>query len=223
MSIGTTPKTIGELKKRCKEIAGKSIADIAGEIKVTLPKNLAKHKGWLGDLLEIYLGATAGNKSMPDFTHLGIELKTLPVNEKNLPLESTYVCTAPFNNQEIAWESSRVKNKLNNVLWVPILANKYIPLENRTVGRPFFWSPTKNDENILKEDWEDLTAMLYMGKAEALSAKWGRYLQIRPKAANSRILVDYVNESGKLIKIVPKGFYLRANFTKKILNKAFYE
>jgi DNA mismatch repair protein MutH len=55
-----------------------------------------------------------------------------------------------------------------------------------------------------------------------LSAKYGQYLQIRPKAANCRNnLVDYLTNEGEIVKTVNRGFYLRANFTKKIFFESF--
>ena len=47
-------------------------------------------------LLETALGATAGSKAEQDFSHLGIELKTLPINAEGFPLETTFVSLAPL-------------------------------------------------------------------------------------------------------------------------------
>lgn len=217
MLIISKPKDILELTQRYNAIAGKKISELAEIIQTDIPHDLKRVKGWLGDLIEIYLGADFNNKAEPDFAHLGIELKTLPLNKNNVPAESTYICTAPINNMELNWENSRVKKKLNKILWVPIESSKEIPIRDRKIGTPFLWQPTKEEEEILAKDWEELTNMLCLGEVESLFATYGTYLQIRPKAMHSRILVDTLNTNAELIFVVPKGFYLRASFTSKIL------
>ena len=52
----------------------------------------------------------------PDFQHIGVELKTLPVDQNFRPKESTYVCTVPLiRNAGAIWETSTVKLKLSRV------------------------------------------------------------------------------------------------------------
>lgn len=216
------PKDIEELKKRCRKISGKTIKHLASQLNISIPNSLHFTKGLLGQIFEIYLGTNASTKSLPDFVHLGIELKTLPLNEHNKAAESTYVCTASLHHENtFIWEKSRVKQKLSHVLWVPILAHKKTPIEERIIGTPFLWQPNKEEESILKRDWEELSNMLNCGDVENLSAKYGQYLQIRPKAANSRVLIDSLDKYGNQIKVVPKGFYLRARFTNQILRNYF--
>lgn len=221
MQKANPPKNVSSLLNNCQNITGMSIKQLALATKTPMPKNLSIFKGWLGELLEICLGADAKNLPVPDFQELGIELKTIPLTKNFTPAESTYVCTAPINNLELNWNDSRVKKKLSHVLWVPFEASKDIPLENRKILQPLLWKPNTEQEAILKSDWEELTDMLRFGMAEQLSARFGKYLQIRPKAANSRAMINTINEYGEPIKIVPKGFYLRASFTKEILQQNF--
>ncbi len=219
------PKDIAELKSRMREIAGKKIGYLADKLKIKIPNSLHYTKGIVGQIFEVYLGANAANKSLPDFIHLGIELKTIPLNKNNKPAESTFVCTAPTSITPslkiFSWEESKVLQKLSHVLWVPIQSDKEIPIRERLIGTPFLWQPNDDDMKILKQDWEELTHMLHLGDIEKLSGKYGQYLQIRPKAANSKVLINALDKYGNSIKVVPKGFYLRAKFTNKILTEVF--
>ncbi len=97
MSIAllSPPKTEAELMARAQQLAGKSFAEVAAERQIHLPENLQRNKGWVGNLIEISLGAQAGSKAEQDFAHLGIELKTIPINAQGQPLETTFVCVAP--------------------------------------------------------------------------------------------------------------------------------
>lgn len=212
------PKTEDELLSRCQNLAGKTIGMIAAELGVVVPENLLRHKGWVGNLLELYLGADAGNKAEPDFVGLGIEMKTLPLNAHGQPKESTYVCTVSMQQSgELSWKESWVRRKLAHVLWVPVEAERDIPIAERYIGNAWLWQPSEEQDNVLQRDWEELMDRIVLGEQSDITAKEGEYLQIRPKAANSKVLVNGVSSSGSSEKINPKGFYLRAVFTRQLL------
>jgi len=213
----TAPRNLQELQQRCQQIAGKTIGHLAEELQIIVPNDLMQAKGWIGQLIEACLGASASSKAMPDFPDLGIELKTIPVNAQNKPLESTYVCTVQSNETMLQWRDSWVYNKLKHVLWVPCLASPELAITDRIINMPILWQMDSATEDILRTDWEELMDMLQLGYAKSLTAKYGTYLHIRPKAANSKVLIDYVDSEGNNTKIVPKGFYLRSSFTHEIL------
>ncbi len=216
-------RKINELLNLCDQIAGSTIYELANFLNIIPPKSLNKNKGWIGQLLEQYLGATSKNLPITDFPDLGIELKTIPINIKNLqPTESTFVCTAALKQPYITWEQSIVKLKLSNVLWLPIESSPKIDLINRRIGKAFLWQPNAHDIAILKQDWQELTEIMQLGHINSLSAKYGRYLQIRPKAANCKNnLAKYITMEGESIQTVTRGFYLRTSFTKNILANYF--
>lgn len=91
-----TPQTEQELLQRAQAIAGLRFADLAQSLHMPVPPDLKRDKGWVGMLIETALGATAGSKAEQDFAHLGIELKTLPINAQGMPLETTFVSLAPL-------------------------------------------------------------------------------------------------------------------------------
>lgn len=215
----TAPKNLEELQQRCQQIVGQPISYVAKQLDAIIPNDLLHAKGWVGQLLEAYLGATANSKALPDFPQLGIELKTIPINKNNKPLESTYVCTVQTNNTALQWRDSWVYHKLKSVLWVPIISTPNLAIMDRIITTPIFWQMDAEIEEILRCDWEELMDMLQLGYAKNLSAKFGTYLHIRPKAASSSVLIDYVDADGSATKIVPKGFYLRPDFTADIIAK----
>ena len=216
------PSCISELTSRFEALAGKKISDLASQHNIEIPKSLHHTKGWIGQLIELALGASAGNKAIPDFPTLGIELKTIPLNQNLQPCESTYVCTAPLKSTVINWEASTVYKKLRHVLWVPVEGQTKKPITERRIGTPFLWQPKAKQAAILQQDWEELMELLQLGGIESLSAKHGTYLQMRPKAANSSVLLNTFNDAGCMVQTVPKGFYLRAMFTKLILQQQFH-
>jgi len=60
-----------------------------------------------------------------------------------------------------------------------------------------------------------------LGKIESISARDGEVLQLRPKAANGKVLTDAYGEEGQIIKVRPRGFYLKKAFTQSIINQKF--
>ncbi len=217
----TPPLSEKELLESASEIAGKTLQQIANQQGLATPDNQLHHKGWVGQLLELSLGATAGSRPEPDFQHIGIELKTIPLNRSGSPKETTFVCAINLTNIESHWENSLVKHKLSRVLWVPIEADSEIPLAARRIGSAILWSPDKDQDSILRRDWEELMDMISMGELEQITAHQGQYLQVRPKAANARTLTKGIDSEGEEILTLPRGFYLRATLTNQILNQEY--
>jgi DNA mismatch repair protein MutH len=209
------------LLARAHRLAGRTLGDIAAGLGVTVPADLRRHKGWVGQLLEQALGASAGSLAAPDFEAIGVELKTLPVDGRGLPRESTYVCTVPLETAGEDWEHSWLRRKLARVLWLPVQADKNIPLAERHVGSALLWSPSAAEEALLRRDWEELNERILLGELEQISARHGEVLQIRPKAANSRALRHTVGLDGERVLTNPRGYYLRAAFTAAILRQHF--
>lgn len=213
------PLSENELLESASKIAGKTLRQIANQQRLETPDNQGHHKGWVGQLLELSLGATAGSLPEPDFLHIGVELKTLPLNRTGKPKESTFVCAINLTNLESQWENSLVQRKLSRVLWLPIEADPDIPLAARRIGSAILWSPDKDQESVLRRDWEELMDMIAMGELEQITAHQGQYLQIRPKASNSKALCKGINSEGEEILTLPRGFYLRTILTMQILNQ----
>lgn len=210
------------LLERAEDIAGLSLAELAERLNKPLPANLRHAKGWAGQLLEQSLGATASSLPEPDFQQIGVELKSLPLNANGLPRESTYVCTVPMTNtSRLSWEDSWVRLKLRRVLWVPLEADNEIPLPQRRIGTALLWSPSPQQESLLRRDWEELMELICLGRWDELSARHGSYLQIRPKAAHSRVLTESYDSDGSPCRTLPRGFYLRTRFTRQILEQHY--
>ena len=192
------PQTLEQLLSQAQSIAGLTFGELADELHIPVPPDLKRDKGWVGMLLERALGATAGSKAEQDFSHLGVELKTLPINAEGYPLETTFVSLAPLvQNSGVKWENSHVRHKLSCVLWMPIEGGQ---------------------ERQLKQDWEELMDLIVLGKLDQITARIGEVMQLRPKGANSRSITKGIGRNGEVIETLPLGFYLRKAFTAGILN-----
>lgn len=216
------PASEHELLQRCHDIAGLTVGQLADNLGISTPANLKKDKGWIGQLLEHVLGATAGSQAAPDFPHLNIELKTLPVNQQGKPLESTYVCVAPLTGiTGQQWPDSWVCRKLSHVLWLPVLAERDIPVAERVIGTAFLWRPSDEQMTLLRQDWEELMDLITLGGIDNIRGAQGKVLQLRPKAANSKALTSAIGKHGEPVQTLPRGFYLKTAFTRQLLAQQF--
>ncbi|WP_437612834.1 DNA mismatch repair endonuclease MutH [Erwinia sp. V71] len=216
------PEDEASLLARAQSLAGYTLAELAQRAQLPMPADLKRDKGWVGALLERHLGASAGSKPEQDFAEIGVELKTIPVDSLGRPLETTFVCVAPLTgNSGVTWQTSHVRHKLARVLWIPVEGDRAIPLAERRVGAPLLWSPNADEEEQLRRDWEELMDMIVLGQVERITARHGEYLQIRPKAANSKALTEGIGEDGQPIMTLPRGFYLKKSFTAPLLARHF--
>ena len=221
-STPPAPQSEAELCERAHALAGMTLGALAERLAVPCPPDLRGHKGWIGNLMERALGADAGSRDEPDFAALGIELKTLPVNRHGRPVETTFVCTIPLSHvHETPWESSRVRRKLAHVLGVPVEGERVIPLAERRIGSALSWRMDATSEAKLRADWEELAGLIGRGAVEEISGRLGRYLQVRPKARDGSVRKRAIDAEGELIETLPRGFYLRTQFTAQILAGAF--
>ena len=216
------PRSEAELMERARAMAGEQVAALAAGQGVPVPTDSRRAKGWAGQLIEAYLGASAGSLSEPDFQLIGVELKTIPVNAGGDPRESTYVCTVPLTGEvSLHWRDSNVLRKLARVLWVPMVSDDGTEPGKRIIGSPLLWSPSPGEASALEADWRELMDMVCLGELESITAHHGTCLQIRPKAADSRARRWGIGESGEQVRTMPRGYYLRPSFTRTILQKHY--
>lgn len=224
MNAPRSPQSLEELLDRAHQMAGLSLGQLAAGLSWPVPANLRRDKGWIGQLIEQELGALAGSRPEQDFLHLGVELKTIPIDSRGKPLETTYVCVAPLMDVGgLRWEQSLVKHKLEQVLWIPVEGERSIPLADRRIGTPVLWRPSMTESEQLRQDWEEIMELIAIGKVTGLTARHGEVLQLRPKAANAAAKTECIMEDGTIGLTNPRGFYLKTNFTQAILRQAFGE
>ena len=214
------PEDLTELALRAARLEGRSIDALTrheGGALVEASESMLRRKGKTGQLIERALGASAGSRPLPDFVSLGVELKTVPVDARGRPQESTFVCSFRVSDIErSSWAESGLRAKLAHVLFVPIVGRG----PHRTIGRPCFWRPTAAQEAALRADFESLVERIVQGNIETLTAHHGRWLQVRPKAAHGRVRTLAYGLDDEPIATIPRGFYLRARCVGALLRGA---
>ena len=220
------PSDVAQLLTRAGALAGRDLTELGARA----PSGSALHeKGKLGEIFERLLGATGGPTRAHDFPELGVELKSIPVSASGAPRsggagelpsglrprESTFVCAFAVGEAERAeWETSWVRAKLAKVLFLPVVFGE---AGSRTVGRAVLWSPSPDEEAVLKADFDEIVGAIGTGGIEGVSARLGEALQLRPKGRNARDVALLYTGDGEPVWTMKRGFYLRATFTEKIL------
>jgi DNA mismatch repair protein MutH len=209
------PRDEAELMLRAHALAGRSIESLSRDLRIELQGDPTRSKGKVGELVERALGATGGAHRALDFPALRVELKTIPLGSRATPSESTFVCAVSLIDADRAeWATSWVRAKLARVLWVPV----HTALDGaRHVGQPLLWSPSVEQARGLAHDFDEIVGRIGAGDIEGLTARVGRWLQLRPKAAHGRTRTGAPGIDGEVVATVPRGFYLRARFTGALL------
>jgi DNA mismatch repair protein MutH len=213
------PRDEAELHARLRKLAGRSLGEIAAGQGVPVPQDLRRNKGWVGQLLERALGANAGSRAEPDFPHLGIELKTIPIDARHRPMESCFVASLDLAKVDTRWETSPVRKKLARVSWVAVEAAPELPLAARRFGASILWSPSPEEQQVLRNDYEDIVELLSEGVI--VRGDRGVLLQLRPKGRNAADLRHALDEEGAPAIAPPRAFYLRRGFTAALLDRHF--
>lgn len=205
------------LLARAHAFAGWTIAELARELAWPLPKDPTRSKGAIGHLVERALGADRGSLPGPDFES-GIELKTLPVDARGKPAESTFVTVLSDKDLELPWEQSHARAKLQHVLFVPVESRTVRAFGERRFGRAFVWRPTDEDHAVLATDWADLAERVLVHGD--IRASEGVAMQIRPKGKNAEDTTRRADDEGAPTRQLKRAFYLRASFTEAILARS---
>jgi DNA mismatch repair protein MutH len=205
---------------RARALEGVSVAQLARSLGVPIPIGGVGTKGRVGALVERALGATSTpGAAEVDFPALGVELKTLPIGLDDRPLESTFVCAMRLD-EDIDWEESWVRRKLERVLFVPVVGERRSALPRRTIGRALLWRPNGEELAQLRADYDEIVGLIGLGRIEDVTARIGVLLQLRPKAADGSKLATVVSREGDRIATVARGFYLRASFTATLVRRS---
>ena len=214
------PRDEEELRGRLERLRGRTLSDLAAALGATVPTELRRSKGFAGQLLEKALGAAAASSKGPDFPHLGIELKSVPVDASGRPLQSTFVASLELGSFDRRWESSGVRKKLQRVAWVSIEAAPRTPLGDRRLIEARLWSPSAAEEAALRDDYEEIVELIDEGFGAQVTGHLGASLQLRPKGRNAADLRWALDEEGAPSRTAPRAFYLRPAFTAGLLTRS---
>jgi len=199
---------------------GVSLAELADGLGLPVPAGHLRSKGWSGQIVERELGAGGSAGRGQDFAALGIELKTVPVDQNLIPRESTAVCQIdPIVVAGESWGTSYLRQKLSQVLWVALqVPVREASVGDRRVAAVRLWTPSPEEQALLAADFELFVRQYFRrGRAAEITGHQGQVLQVRPKGRNAADVRRGFGPSGEPMAIGKCGFYLRPAFVGSIL------
>lgn len=208
------------LLRHARALLGTTLAELADGMGLPVPVGAVKTKGWSGQIVERELGGGGSGVHGPDFSTLGIELKTTPVRHDWVPLESTAVCHIdPIAIAGESWATSYVRRKLAKVLFVALeVPEGSVSVGDRRVVAVRLWSPSPSEEALLRADFELFVREYFRrGRATEITGHLGKVLQVRPKARDASDVRGAFGPDGAPVRIGKSGFYLRPAFVCGIL------
>jgi DNA mismatch repair protein MutH len=217
---------LAALLAHARALVGVELGELADQLGLPVPANTAgpeRTKGWAGQIIEAELGVETNGLAGPDFARLGVELKTVPVDDGLKPRESTAVCQIdPVVIAGESWDTSTVREKLRHVLFVALaVPDRARSVAERRVSAVCLWSPSPPQERLLRADFEMFVRNYFRrGRVDDITGHLGVVLQVRPKGRNAAHLRDGYDERGQPTRVGKCGFYLRPAFVAAILRAA---
>lgn len=199
------------LLQAARRLAGVEVASLGGH-----------GKGGVGQRVEEALGLAPCFDDVDD-PESGVEVKTLPVRLRDgraTVTEVTFVTSATTDSLIAeTWSTSRVRKKLRQVLFVPVVdvGDGGGPVR---LGAAFLWRPDPDEAAQLRADWEDLSDLVARGLGFAVTSRRGVWLHLRPKARNAAQTRRAATVDDDEVVLRPQGFYLRRTLTQRLLEGA---
>ncbi len=195
-----------EAKRRISELIGQDLRQLAGELEVTVFKEGKKNKGWVGHVIERYLGLPLNSSRAPNFGSWELKVVSLKyLKSGRLTVKETMAITMidEYNIVRTEFEDSHLLNKMRKIL-IParIWESKN---EERSILHAVTDFDLDNPEiyEQFKDDYELVRQTIKTRGFSALTGKMGVYAQPRTKGPG------YGSTS--------RAFYVRTSFLKKII------
>ncbi|TVQ48203.1 MAG: hypothetical protein EA365_02060 [Gloeocapsa sp. DLM2.Bin57] len=198
-----------EAKKLIEKLIGQDLRLLADQLGVTVrAKNGNINKGWVGHVIETYLGLAANSSQSPDFGSWELKVCSLKYLKNGLlTVKETMAITMiePENIKNNPFENSHLLNKMSRIL---IPARIWFSQDEK---QSILDSVTEFDlddpviYNQIKADYELVREIIINQGFSSLSGTIGKYVQPRTK--------------GKGHGSTSRAFYVRKDLLNKMINK----
>ena len=219
------PDSIEEYGKR---LLGGSLTTVLGAREIPSEQKSmlvsGRTRGSLGNVVEkYYYGITPENDGTPDFPEAGVELKTTPVRKtsKNAYVAKERLVLGMIDyiaEAERDFASSSYFKKNNKLMLL-----SYLHEENKTIGEVKFLLAKlyefeklpKEDQKIIREDWEKINIKIKAGLAHELSEGDTLYLGACTKSATSQNRRDQIGG----IPAKPRAFSYKQSYMSQLFKR----
>ena len=204
------------LLQRFTPFVGARISDLARELGI--PTSVAKNYAArvTHAVVKRLMGVHDPRARIREFDEFGIETKIVPVKASGTVKES--MSFPAFEYEDLVdqnWEESDFHLRTHRLFIAPIhQPRRDAPIGEWTLGRPFFWSPTEEEERVMRSEWSMYRDLIATGRANQLpTASETRIVHVRPKARDASD-TNYAPNVGQL---VTKCFWLNRDFIEGLV------
>jgi len=214
---------------------GKKISEISEIANIPVPSA----KSATATIVGVMVGFKRLNSKIKEFNQLGITIKTVPIKTEDKSLFEA-ISFPSFVIKELIqedWDDSTFLSYINKIIFVPFSREKRtVAIENRILEKPFFWSPTTSQLELIRTEWESYKKELsqkiiiqripwkntkgYREKIKNLSKeKDTNAIHIRPhgKDSNDR------DEDNYGTSVIKQSFWLNKKFVQKLVINSLNE
>jgi len=211
---------------------GKSIQELSDIFSLNIS---SRSKNQIATIIKKSIGFKSVKSNIKEFEQLGIMVKTIKVRKNdNYPFEAISFQTMKLQELiEETWEESTFKEYINKILFVPVYSdNKDSTLEEKYIGKSFFWSPSIKEESIIEKEWNQYKSEVANGQCKIhkviINSKKGfkEVSELSKESETSKIhMRPHGRDSNDRDKdsfgnsIVKQCFWLNKSFIQKLLNK----
>ena len=215
--------------ERLDKTQGMTLGEFAHKFKIDTPKG----KNAAATIIKKALGFKNVNSRIKEFEQSGIEVRIIPIRTSDKkPWEAASF--PAFKLKELTeeiWDESSLYECIDRILFIPIhREEKKTPLNDRVLGKAFFWSPTEKEWNTIKKEWQMYQEEIKAGKCKPTKVKSGnsykertgltkesstKIIHIRPHATNR----EDRDEDPLGNSVVKQSFWLNKDFVHDLINK----
>ena len=209
----------------------KSLKELSDVFNLGLSNN-SKNKE--ATIVKKAIGFKSVKSKIKEFEQLGIIVKTINVKQKNnKPFEGISFPAMKLKEfEKEKWDESVFKDYINKVLFIPIYKKqKKVSLNEKYLGKAFFWSPSKEEFKIIQKEWKSYQNEVLSGKCKVdnipRNSKKG-YIEVSKLSKESQTNIIHMRPHGNDSKdrdedsygnsIVKQSFWLNKNFIQELLN-----
>ncbi|MGG5509404.1 MutH/Sau3AI family endonuclease [Myroides odoratimimus] len=218
--------TIKQVISHYNKLKGKTIKEIYEKALNDYPDILlnVNNKGIVGQVFEASIGQKPNSNPNPDIENLALELKVLPlrkVGQSLQPKERSKIKSINYNSiVDEEWNTSEVKNKINNVLFFVYeqpTGVKFSELDKQKFEGVLHFDLNSNDLSgdlsQIKKDWELIQSVVKREEADLLSESLTDFLGA--STSGTGLQVKYGNgKSAKQRSYSFKHSYLKYFYLK---------
>jgi DNA mismatch repair endonuclease MutH len=194
---------------------GRRIGQLARELGVS-PSSA---KNYSALVVRKVLGARDPGNKLREFEEFGVEAKIVPLSPRGVPYEAMSFPAFRYKGlvAEEEWEESELHEQLDRLLIVVVSSpTRETSQDDRVLADAFFWSPTLEQEAIIKEEWLSVIELVKRGRADRLpSYGTTRIIHVRTHGRDSRD----TDEAPMLGEIPKKSFWLNPGFVAAVVRE----